>query len=369
MALPAGLTRRGRIYYSKFKDPKTSAWRRQSVGPDLVLALQRHAELRGRSEETEPGRSFKELAEPWLQAQETRCKPRTVQVSRQRIRGLLTQFGDLSVPEITPQAIDRFVRERRRQGVKDISINGDLTALRQIVRYAEETGLIGQAPRVKLLRVVKKTRRRTLASSDVARLLRAADEWPGDPRVSLKLKAFILIAATTGLRIDEVLHLRWEDVDFNDRRFDVRAKTWNERRLESLNHRRKERLCSWSPKSHQERSVWAHGVVLFNFLEDYRNRQARNGPKDWVFQGKRAGLRLTTIFKALRETFKWAGLYEKGKLAHTLRHSVATELLANGVDLETVRDVLGHQNVTTTALYLHAVDERKRQAATRVKLV
>ncbi len=86
MALPAGLTRRGRIYYSKFKDPKTSAWRRQSVGPDLVLALQRHAELRGLSEETEPGPSFKELVEPWLQAQETRCKPRTVQVSRQRIQ-------------------------------------------------------------------------------------------------------------------------------------------------------------------------------------------------------------------------------------------------------------------------------------------
>ena len=62
-------------------------------------------------------------------------------------------------------------------------------------------------------------------------------------------------------------------------------------------------------------------------------------------------------------------LYEKGKLAHTLRHSVATELLASGVDLETVRDVLGHSNVTTTALYLHTIDERKRRAARQLKLV
>jgi site-specific recombinase XerD len=39
------------------------------------------------------------------------------------------------------------------------------------------------------------------------------------------------------------------------------------------------------------------------------------------------------------------------------------------VDLETVRDVLGHNNVTTTALYLHAADERKRRAARRLKLL
>jgi integrase/recombinase XerD len=85
------------------------------------------------------------------------------------------------------------------------------------------------------------------------------------------------------------------------------------------------------------------------------------------FSGQRPGQRLTTISKALRETFKWAGVYERGKLAHTLRHSVETELLVAGVDLETVRDVLGHRDVTTTALYLHAADKRK--AAGLLKLV
>jgi site-specific recombinase XerD len=108
---------------------------------------------------------------------------------------------------------------------------------------------------------------------------------------------------------------------------------------------------------------------VLEFLKDYRETLTCKAPGDWVFQGARAGLRLTTIANPLRATFKWSGLYEKGKLAHTLRHSVATELLASGVDLETVRDVLGHSNVTTTALYLHAVDERKRRAARQLKLV
>jgi len=91
-------------------------------------------------------------------------------------------------------------------------------------------------------------------------------------------------------------------------------------------------------------------------------------PPGWVFTGRRKDLRLTTISKHLRDVFKWAGLYEKGKLAHTFRHSVATSLLENGVDLETVRDWLGHQQISTTALYLHSSDDRKRKAARQLKL-
>ena len=48
--------------------------------------------------------------------------------------------------------------------------------------------------------------------------------------------------------------------------------------------------------------------------------------------------------------------------SHAVRHTVATRMLQGGIDLETVRDVLGHAEVTTTARYLHAVDERKRRA-------
>jgi integrase/recombinase XerD len=48
-------------------------------------------------------------------------------------------------------------------------------------------------------------------------------------------------------------------------------------------------------------------------------------------------------------------------MAHAFRHSFATAALAGGVDLETLRDVLGHADLATTAGYLHAVDERKRR--------
>ena len=369
MALPTGLRKRGSVYYSQFKDPATGAWKRKALGPDLGIAIKHHARLRQLSEDSRPPqRTFQDLVEPWMRSQEVRCKPRSVDSSRKRAGLLMPHFGALGISEITAERIDQYIRQRRRQGLRDVTINGHLTTLRQVLRYGEEIGLVQRAPKIKLLRVVKKMRRRTLDRAQVAKLLRCADQWPGSPATARKVKAFLLIAASTGMRQDEILHLRWEDVDFDDARLDLRAKEWTERRWNRFERVLETRDCKWSPKTHQERSVWTDTRVL-EFLKDYRETLTCRAPSDWVFQGARPGLRLTTIANPLRATFKWSGLYEKGKLAHTLRHSVATELLASGVDLETVRDVLGHSNVTTTALYLHTIDERKRRAARQLKLV
>ncbi len=369
MALPTGLRKRGSVYYSQFKDAETSAWKLKAVGPDLRVALERHVQLRGLPRDGQPAEpTLHDFVGPWMRSQEVHCKPRSIDSSRKRAGRLMPHFGGLGISEITSERIDQYIRFRRREGLRDVTINGHLTTLRQVLRYAEEIGLIERAPKVRLLRVVKKTRRRVLDRAQVAKLLCCADQWPGSPDTARKVKAFILIAASTGMRQDEILHLRWEDVDFDDGRLDLRAKEWTERRWNRFERVLETRHCKWSPKTHQERSVWTDTRVL-EFLKDYRETLASKAPNDWVLQGARPGLRLTTIAKALRETFKWSGLYEKGKLAHTLRHSVATELLASGVDLEVVRDVLGHSNITTTALYLHASDQRKRQAAKRLKLV
>jgi len=54
---------------------------------------------------------------------------------------------------------------------------------------------------------------------------------------------------------------------------------------------------------------------------------------------------------------------------HAIRHTVATEMLSNGVDINVVRDWLGHQDISTTALYLHVRDDRKKAAANKIELL
>ena len=64
-----------------------------------------------------------------------------------------------------------------------------------------------------------------------------------------------------------------------------------------------------------------------------------------------------------------AGLYEsQNAVLHLIRHTVATRLLTGGVDLETTGDVLGHADVSTTALYLHSSDQRKKAAAAKLAM-
>jgi site-specific recombinase XerD len=64
----------------------------------------------------------------------------------------------------------------------------------------------------------------------------------------------------------------------------------------------------------------------------------------------------TTIRRAVADAARRAGL-AKRVTPHTLRHSFATQLLRNGYDIRTVQELLGHRHVSTTMIYLHALDE------------
>ncbi len=151
MALPTGLRKRGSVYYSQFKDPATGAWKRKALGPDLGIAIKHHARLRQLSEDSRPPqRTFQDLVEPWMRSQEVRCKPRSVDSSRKRAGLLMPHFGALGISEITAERIDQYIRQRRRQGLRDVTINGHLTTLRQVLRYGEEIGLVQRAPKVAL---------------------------------------------------------------------------------------------------------------------------------------------------------------------------------------------------------------------------
>src|SRR5262245_16422663 len=105
------------MFYVQYRDD-TGNWKSTSVGPNLAVALQRHAELReGPGEQSGP--VLQDVVPLWLDAQATRCKPRSVQISRQRAKGLLRHLGAARVVDLTPERLDPFIRTRRAEGVGD----------------------------------------------------------------------------------------------------------------------------------------------------------------------------------------------------------------------------------------------------------
>jgi integrase len=159
-------------------------------------------------------------------------------------------------------------------------------------------------------------------------------------------RALLAVLAVGGLRIDDALHLRWEDLDGDRLRISAKPE------------------LNWTPKSHQEREVYLPEGALRE-LAAYRSTQTHDRDQDWMFQGRRAGRRLTTNAKIIRDLFEAAGLYQPGKLCHELRRGAASTWLLAGADLNTVRELLGHASVTTTQLYLRTNEDAKRAAASK----
>jgi len=278
---------------------------------------------------------------------EVRAKAKSVRNARCSSAKLLEVMGNVSVHTLTETDIDAFIVARRKEGVRDKTINGDLIILRAALRHAQKVRMVESVPKVHLLKVARRKAIKILSKGDLQQLLLTASKVP-DPR----LYGILLVAAHTGFRSDEILHLWWRDVDEDQLSISVTSKP------------------GWTSKSHQERTVFVAPAVL-QWLGDWRQRAVRTADEDYVF-ATRSGrpMSTTNVARAVRKVFEDCGLYRPGQNAclHSIRHAAATRMLAKGTDLEVVRDILGHADVATTSLYLHASDERKRGAATALAL-
>lgn len=90
-------------------------------------------------------------------------------------------------------------------------------------------------------------------------------------------------------------------------------------------------------------------------------------PNDYLIKYRGEGIATSSI-KALRRAYRLAGVdYPYGQPYHIFRHSGATMLLESGADIRTVQELLGHEQLTTTQIYTHAVDSRKKEALESIK--
>ena len=137
----------------------------------------------------------------------------------------------------------------------------------------------------------------------------------------------------TGLRVSEVLNMKWSDIDLESARLTL-PKTKTGRRIVPLSSQ----ICS-----------------LLNDLP-------RINDTDWVFAGKYAGTHIS--YKTLRTCFHDAS--ETAELQdvklHDLRRSVATNLAASGANAFILRDVLGHSTVAMSSRYVRQASDALREA-------
>ena len=264
-------------------------------------------------------------------------------LQRRGVRALAAQHGDLAafISELAGSSAPAPGRGpgAARAPASAATLGRKVACLRSFYRHLRREQLIAHDPTAEL-RGPRKTQRlpRVLSRQEVARLL--GEPRGTDPR-ALRDRALLEVLYACGLRVSEVVGLSLSDVDLEEGMLRARGKG------------SKERLVP----------IGRQAVAA---LRAYclRGRPALLGARaeERLFVNHRGSpLTRQGLYKIVQRHARRAGLDERMS-PHTLRHSVATHLLAGGCDLRSLQEMLGHADLATTQLYTQLSAERLKDA-------
>lgn len=211
---------------------------------------------------------------------------------------------------LTRSDIDEYITMRAKEGIKPTTTNRELASISALYRYFIREGLLKNNPaRYQSRRKVGYHLPNTIPSEDIQK---AYDNSVGVVHVWLGL------LATTGIRISELLSLKWEDIDFKTCALEINGKG------------NKDRLVYTTPE----------------YLELMRQAYERKPTEGRIFRYSEREAR-HMIWNALKPYSRATQLSP-----HAIRHSFATSLAKQGVNVATIATILGHSRIETTQKYI-----------------
>ena len=230
------------------------------------------------------------------------------------------------------------------------TVKRKVATLKAFFGYLERDETIAVTPFRKMEVKIKETRRvpRTIPLTEVERLFRylyaqqgAAPQSERHAFVILRDTAVLEAIFATGARVSEVCHLRVEDVDLHDGWVRILGKGARERVVQ---------ICD---------------PAIIAALAAYRDAREEMSPPEAYFFVNRHGRRLSeqSVRTLLRTHASRAGM-DVPVRPHLLRHSVATLLLEEGVDIRHIQHLLGHSSIATTQIYTHVNARNQREVLT-----
>jgi integrase len=278
----------------------------------------------------------------------------------QRINSVFDEYLNTRIDKLTGWQFEQWKSRRKHEGRAIATINRDLATLRKALNLAVDWEVIATSPleKVKQLEMDENMRVRYLSGDEEKRLMNALVEreaeifsghisiangviaLPQPGTFADHLRPMVLISMHTGIRYGELSKLRWEDVCLTDApQLTVKSAYSKNRKTRHipLNVTAKTTLKAW-----QAQQADTTGLV-FTTLSGARIRSVKRG---WLRVLKTAGI----------QDFRW----------HDLRHHFASRLVINKIDLNTVRELLGHKTIQMTLRYAHLAPEIKADAVAQL---
>lgn len=380
-------TRDGRVRYEISYLDRAGKQRWETLGDDLEEAKRRRHELHAKPlDQRQPPRRelFADVAEAWFEAKAPNLRPRTRDYYRSTLDlVLLPRFGRMRVALIDADAITSLTRDLEREGLHAVdparsvrplgysSVSNYLKPLQQSLAFAARRGWISVSPFSILTTDDRPTRSRDRSkahewTTDELTGLLAASRRLAERKAAPEARPYdystlLLVTATLGLRLGEVLGLRWGDFEKGE---DADS---------ALLHVERQWLRSGEAGPVKTRAGVRTLAVPSDLREELiglRLRSRYSGDGDPIFasrQGTPLQHRNVTRrgFEAARDEAKLDGQLS----FHDLRHAAASRLIASGLDDAMVADQIGHGDTAVTRrVYAHVYDRREKMQAVRKAL-
>jgi integrase len=243
-------------------------------------------------------------------------------------------FGGKAFRDISPLLVEKFKQHRRAEITSHkrqrsmATVNRELAQLAKIFSLAVDYGYWTENPCRKVRKFeVHNRKERFITADEETQLLAACTGLLARYRPAAQLALY------SGMRLGEIVGLRWANVDFNAGTIYVAPET---------------------SKTNRARTLPLHDLARAALVELYERTGARAGR---VFDAP--GMSKNSVSQGFRAAADAAGLPDV--TMHTLRHTFAMRLKDAGVDPFTVRDLLGHSTIQMTNYYTHATPETMRK--------
>ncbi len=283
------------------------------------------------------------LIDDFIQSRKTMNGDRSLTITRrQRIcrcwQVFLEHKQDRTISNAMAEDLLAFVADRQKDGVKDGTIRGELCVIRTFYEHLLSHGKVLWSPAVSLPQMVcdPPAEKAYLTVDECLSILSSLDT-----KEAVVMRNYVIVALlwSTGLRNRELCALIWQDVDLEDGSLLVReGKGGKQRRLFLNDH-------------------------IVSDLMTYRKRLGAT-EQDPVFcssnPAKKAPMSSSRLVQVCRQCAREAGI-EKPVNPLTFRHTFATHMFEAGVDLEDIKEMMGHCHVTESTVYVHVSLDAAKQ--------
>jgi len=254
------------------------------------------------------------------------------------IKHLKTCFGNVSLSKLDNKSIEDFKSIRMNQGLAPSSLNRELTVLSDMLKKAVAWNYIERVPSFSILKPPTRPPK-FLSVDQLKRLLECSTPW---------LRPILIVLRNTGMRIGEVLGLKFPDIDLENKVILIRSRKTKNFRIVPINGELEETL-EWLSRYYVSPSSLKVSIRHAN-------------QKEFLFCLP-DGSRVKCIKNSFNKACAKAGI---NATPHTIRHTFASHLVMNQVDLVSIKELLGHSSISTTMIYSHVSKDYKDKTVARL---